>query len=259
VQVPHGAGGARLEHTHFGPLQRLLVDRHTVGPQRQTLASDPHDDQLVPIGPVVHNPNDDGARRHLTWRRSDAEVALAHPNDRGRVGPSSAATPRDQEQRRRAGPEGQESPPSDRQENHAAFIGEPCQNLSYRIENPCSKQLFRSYKPHLETDQEDFLVLAGEALAIVEGEERELHQWDFLHCPPGTNYVIVAAREWPCVVLAVGARDRSRGPDWGAYTVEESALRHGAGVESETTAPDEAYARFPGGELTGYRAGWLPD
>jgi hypothetical protein len=53
--------------------------------------------------------------------------------------------------------------------------------------------------------------------------------------------------------------DRSRGLDWGAYTVDETALRHGAGVERETTAPDEAYARFPRGKLTRYREGSLPD
>ncbi len=111
---------------------------------------------------------------------------------------------------------------------------------------------------HRENDQEDFLVLAGEALAIVEGEERPLRQWDFLHCPPGTSHVIVGVGEQPCVVLAVGARDRSSSSDWGAYTVDEAALRHAAGVEQETSDPGEAYARFPRSELTGYRADWLP-
>ena len=110
---------------------------------------------------------------------------------------------------------------------------------------------------HWESDQEDFLVLAGEALAIVEGEERRLRQWDFLHCPAGTAHVIIGAGEGPCLVLAVGARDRSMGPDWGAYTVDEAAQRHGAGVERETTAPAEAYARFPSSALTRYRDGWL--
>jgi uncharacterized cupin superfamily protein len=112
---------------------------------------------------------------------------------------------------------------------------------------------------HQEADQEDFLVLAGEALAIVEGEERPLRRWDFLHCPPGTNHVIIGAGEGPCLVLAVGARDRSTGPDWGAYTVDAAAQRHGAGVERETTDAAEAYARFPKSELTPYREGWLPD
>ena len=39
---------------------------------------------------------------------------------------------------------------------------------------------------HAESSQEDFLVLAGTCLLIVEEEERELRAWDFVHCPPGT-------------------------------------------------------------------------
>ena len=112
---------------------------------------------------------------------------------------------------------------------------------------------------HWEADQEDFLVLAGEALLIAEGEERPLRRWDFVHCPPGARHTIVGAGDGPCVVLAVGARDRSTGPEWGAYTVDEAALRHGAGVERETTAPEEAYARFAPGRLCRYGDGWLPD
>ncbi len=46
---------------------------------------------------------------------------------------------------------------------------------------------------HWETEQEAFLVLAGEAPLIVEGEERPLRQWDFVHLPPETNHVIVGA------------------------------------------------------------------
>ena len=112
---------------------------------------------------------------------------------------------------------------------------------------------------HRENDQEDFLLLAGEALAIVEGQERPLRQWDFVHCPHGTNHVIIGAGEGPCLVLAVGARDRSVGPDWGAYTVDEAAQRHGACVERETTDAAEAYAGFPKSGLTRYREGWLPE
>jgi uncharacterized cupin superfamily protein len=111
---------------------------------------------------------------------------------------------------------------------------------------------------HWEADQEDFLVLSGEALAVVEGEERMLRRWDLLHCPAGTNHTIVGAGEGSCIVLAVGARDRSSGPEWGRYTVDEAALRQGAGVERETTEPNEAYSRFGRGGLTRYREGWLP-
>jgi uncharacterized cupin superfamily protein len=113
---------------------------------------------------------------------------------------------------------------------------------------------------HWEADQEDFLVLSGEALLIVEGEERSLRQWDFVHCPPETKHVIVGAGDAPCVVLAVGARGvRSRGPEWGGYTVDEAALRHGAGVEQETTDARQAYAPVQKREPASYRAGWLPE
>src|SRR5207237_8411594 len=99
-------------------------------------------------------------------------------------------------------------------------------------------------------DQEDFLVLAGEALLIIEGEERPLRQWDFVHCPPETKHVIVGAGTGPSVVLAVGARDKSTGPNWGGYTVDESALRHGVSVAQATTDPKQAYARFTKREQT---------
>ncbi|HEX5584659.1 cupin domain-containing protein [Gaiella sp.] len=112
---------------------------------------------------------------------------------------------------------------------------------------------------HWEVDQEDFLVLAGEAVLVVEGEERRLRPWDLVHCPPRTEHVIVGAGTTPCVVVAVGARVGSTGPAWGGYTVDETALRHGAGVERETTVPDEAYARFPKSTLTSYPEGLLGD
>ena len=111
---------------------------------------------------------------------------------------------------------------------------------------------------HWEADQEGFLVLSGEALLIIEGEERRLRQWDFVHCPAGTKHIIVGAGDVPCAVLAVGAREHQAGADWGGYTVDEAALRQGAGVEQETTEPKEAYARFPKREPTHYRDGWLP-
>jgi uncharacterized cupin superfamily protein len=111
---------------------------------------------------------------------------------------------------------------------------------------------------HWEADQENFLVLSGEALLIVEGEERPLRRWDFVHCPAGTKHIIVGAGDAPCAVLAVGAREHQASADWGCYTVEEAALRHGAGVEQETTEPTEAYARFPKREPTRYLDGSLP-
>jgi uncharacterized cupin superfamily protein len=111
---------------------------------------------------------------------------------------------------------------------------------------------------HWEADQEDFLVLQGEALLIAEGEERPLRQWDFVHCPPGMNHVIVGAGEGPCVVVAVGGRQHQEGEGWGGYTVDEAAVRRNASAETETNDPREAYARFPARQPTRYRDGWLP-
>jgi uncharacterized cupin superfamily protein len=111
---------------------------------------------------------------------------------------------------------------------------------------------------HWEVDQEDFLVVAGEAILIVEGEERPLRAWDFVHCASGTSHVIVG-RETQCVVIAVGSRQHQEGPDWGGYPVEEAAARYGASAEEETTDPKQAYARVPRRQPTSYRDGWLPD
>jgi uncharacterized cupin superfamily protein len=98
---------------------------------------------------------------------------------------------------------------------------------------------------HWEADQEDFLVVSGEGLLIFEAQERPLKAWDFVHCPPDTKHTILGAGDGPWVIVAGGARERSvDGPDWGGYPVGETAIRHGAGVEEETNAPDEAYARF---------------
>jgi len=111
---------------------------------------------------------------------------------------------------------------------------------------------------HWEADQEDFLVVAGEALLIVEGEERPLEAWDFVHCPAGAKHTIIGAGDGPCVVVAIGARDRSVGPDWGGYPVDETAARHGVGVPEETDVPDVAYAPFARRRPATYRDGWLP-
>jgi len=112
---------------------------------------------------------------------------------------------------------------------------------------------------HWEADQENFLVLAGEGVLVIEGQERPLRRWDFVHCPAGTEHVIVAAGSGPLVVLCIGARGESTGPNWGAYTVDAAARRHDAGVDQETTDERVAYARFPEPRLTSYRPGLLPD
>jgi uncharacterized cupin superfamily protein len=97
---------------------------------------------------------------------------------------------------------------------------------------------------HGEANQEDFLVLAGECVLLVEGEERRLETWDFVHCPPYTEHAFVGAGEAPCVIFMTGAR--KGWPTTGViYPRSELALRHGAGVEVETTKSAEAYAPFP--------------
>jgi hypothetical protein len=75
---------------------------------------------------------------------------------------------------------------------------------------PCLSRGRRAAGTNREANQEDFLVLAGECLLLIEGEERSLKAWDFVHCPPNTEHGFV-----------------------------------GAGVDAETTAPAEAYAPFP--------------
>jgi uncharacterized cupin superfamily protein len=95
---------------------------------------------------------------------------------------------------------------------------------------------------HHESDQEDFLVLAGECLLVIEGEERPLEQWDFVHCPAGTDHGFVGAGDGPCVIFMTGGRGENKEI---VYPRSEVALRHGVGVETETTSPAEAYAPFP--------------
>jgi uncharacterized cupin superfamily protein len=94
---------------------------------------------------------------------------------------------------------------------------------------------------HRESEQEDFLVLSGECLLIVEGEERFLRAWDFFHCPPNTTHSFVGRGNAPCVVLMVGARTEEGTI---LYPRDDTALKHGAGVEQDTGSPAEAYAKF---------------
>jgi uncharacterized cupin superfamily protein len=108
---------------------------------------------------------------------------------------------------------------------------------------------------HWEADQEGFLVVSGEALLIAEGEERQLRAWDFVHCPPNTKHVLVGAGSGPCLVIAIGARER----DSLGFPVDEAARRHGASVEEDTRDGGVAYASVPGREPTAYRDGWLPE
>jgi uncharacterized cupin superfamily protein len=107
---------------------------------------------------------------------------------------------------------------------------------------------------HWEGDQEGFLVLSGEVLLIVEGEEKTLRRWDYFHCPPGVPHTLVGAGGEPAVILAVGARS---GDDTGGYPYSELAMKHNASAEEETAEVKVAYARFPIEARAELREEWL--
>src|SRR4029077_4847226 len=111
---------------------------------------------------------------------------------------------------------------------------------------------------HWETEQEDFLVLAGEAVLICEGQERAVRQWDFVHCPPETRHAFVGAGDGPCVLLCASSRQFQKDGPWGFYCVDETAGRHNASSPEETQDESIAYARFPPGRETRYPGGLLP-
>jgi uncharacterized cupin superfamily protein len=108
---------------------------------------------------------------------------------------------------------------------------------------------------HSEEAQEDFLLLAGECLLLIEGEERRLKAWDFVHCPPGTGHIFVGAGEGPCLLVMVGARGSGEAI---RYLVSELAARRGASVVAETASPEEAYAGYSGGATGPMRDDALP-
>jgi uncharacterized cupin superfamily protein len=108
---------------------------------------------------------------------------------------------------------------------------------------------------HRERGQEDFLVVAGECVLVIEGEERRLKAWDFVHCPPWTHHVFVGAGDGPCVIVMAGSR---AGGFEVVYPVSEAAAKYGASVAEETSDPDEAYASLGPEERVAYRDGLLP-
>jgi len=103
-------------------------------------------------------------------------------------------------------------------------------------------------KYHAEGAQEDFLVLAGECLALIDGKERTLRTWDFVHCAGGTPHVFVGAGDSPCWLLAIGAR---REPESLDFPADERAAQFGASARASTGDGEEAYADWPGGPPPG--------
>jgi uncharacterized cupin superfamily protein len=107
---------------------------------------------------------------------------------------------------------------------------------------------------HREPNQEGFLVLSGECILLVEGQQRQMKQWDYFHCPADTDHLLIASGDGPCVAIAVGSR-ASRDV---VYPVSELARKCGGSVENETADPEEAYEGLTV-EDTAYKDGWLPD
>ncbi len=109
-------------------------------------------------------------------------------------------------------------------------------------------------KYHHEGAQEDFLVLSGECLAIIEGEEHRLRAWDFFHCPAGTDHILVGAGDGPCAILMVGARPAEERIH---YPVNELAARYGASAPEPTDESRVAYSDWVD-EPTPTRLRWPP-
>jgi uncharacterized cupin superfamily protein len=112
---------------------------------------------------------------------------------------------------------------------------------------------------HWETEQEDFLVLSGEGLLIVEGQEQPLKQWDFVHCPPETKHAFVGAGDQPFVLLCASSRQFQKDGPWGYYCADETAARYNASSPEDTQDGTLAYARFAPPRATRYPGGLLPD
>ena len=112
---------------------------------------------------------------------------------------------------------------------------------------------------HWETEQEDFLLLSGEALLIVEGQERPLKQWDFVHCPPGISHAFVGAGEGPCVLLCASSRQFQKDGPWGSYCADETAAKYNASSPEDTQDGGVADARFASPRPVRYREGLLPE
>jgi gentisate 1,2-dioxygenase len=90
---------------------------------------------------------------------------------------------------------------------------------------------------------------------VIEGEERRLRAWDFVHCPPWTHHIFVGAGDGPCVIVMTGSR---AGGFEVVYPVDDVAAKHGASVREETSSPNEANAVFGPEARSAYQTGWLP-
>lgn len=108
---------------------------------------------------------------------------------------------------------------------------------------------------HVEDRQEDFLVLEGECVAILDGAERQLRGGDFVHCPPGVPHVFVGAGDAPCAILMMGTR---AGDATLHFPADETAARYGASVTRSTDSPQEAYADWARSPMRPTHVSWPP-
>lgn len=131
----------------------------------------------------------------------------------------------------------------------------PMLGMSIRVVKPGEP----STTYHWETEQEDFLVLAGEGILIVEGQERPVKQWDFVHCPPETKHAFAGAGEGPCVILCASSRQFQKDGPWGFYCADETAAKYSASSPEDTQDGSIAYSRFADVRATRYPGGLLPD
>jgi uncharacterized cupin superfamily protein len=139
-------------------------------------------------------------------------------------------------------------------DEHEAETFFPMLGMAIRVMSP--GQPSTAY--HWETEQEDFLVLAGRAVLVIEGEERLLKPWDFVHCPPQTRHAFAATGDRPCVLLCASSRQFQKDGPWGVYCVDDTAARYDASSPVDTQDGAVAYARFPPSRPTPYRDGLLP-
>ena len=103
---------------------------------------------------------------------------------------------------------------------------------------------------HGEDDQEDFLVLKGTCKLIIEGQEKILKEWDFVHCPKWTKHVFIGAGSEPCAILMMGGRTGNGV----IYPIDDLAEKYGACPAQETDSPQESYKGVP--PMVGARSNW---
>jgi uncharacterized cupin superfamily protein len=95
---------------------------------------------------------------------------------------------------------------------------------------------------HRESAQEDFFVLSGECVVLVDEEEVPLKAGHFVHCPPGVDHVFKGAGNGPCSILMLGHRFDNREI---TYPVSEFAAEREVSADAETNDPKVAYAKYP--------------